>query len=64
MGRAGSGLGWGRETGRNGVLEGGLAGALTAVVGPGMVARWVPGGPGRWLLHLLPQPACAVWETS
>jgi hypothetical protein len=54
MGRAGSGLGWGRETGRNAVLEGGSAGALTAAAGRGMVAEWVPGGPARSLFHLLP----------
>jgi CheY-like chemotaxis protein len=36
------------------VLEGGSAGALTAAAGPGMVVRWVPGGPGRWLNYLLP----------
>jgi hypothetical protein len=55
MERAGSGLDRRRKTGRNGVLEGGSAGALTALSGPGMVVRWVPGGPGRSLFHLLPQ---------
>ena len=32
----------------------GSAGALTAVVGRGMVAGWVPGGPGRRLNRLSP----------
>ncbi len=41
---------------RNAVLEGGSAGALTALSGPGMVARWVPGVPGRWLFLLPPSP--------
>ncbi len=27
---------------------------LTAAAGPGIVAKWVPGGPGRWLFRLLP----------
>jgi len=34
------------------VLERGSAGALTAAAGPGIVARLVPGGPGRCLSHL------------
>jgi hypothetical protein len=54
MERAGSGLDRRRKTGRNGVLEGGSAGALTAAAGRGMVAEWVPGGPARSLFHLLP----------
>ena len=32
---------------------------LTAAAGPGIVARWVPGGPGRWLFRLLPQEVSA-----
>lgn len=55
MGRV-SGMGRGRETGRNALEERASAGALTAVAGSGMVARWVPGGPGRWLLSLIPIP--------
>jgi hypothetical protein len=59
MERVGSGLDRRRKTGRNGVLEGGSAGALTALSGPGMVVWWVPGGPGRWLFRLLPRRRAA-----
>ena len=50
--RAGSGLCAGQESVLNAVPEGGSAGGLTATIGPGMVVRWVPGGPGPCLNFL------------
>ena len=54
--RAGSGLCAGQDSVLNAVPEGGSAGALTALVGPGMVVRWVPGGPGPCLNFLSAMP--------
>jgi hypothetical protein len=36
----------------NAVPEGGSAVGLTATIGPGLVVRWVPGGPGPCLNFL------------
>jgi hypothetical protein len=46
------------------VLEGGSAGALTPLAGPGMVVWWVPGGPGRGLFHLFPQAGLRPMPSS
>ena len=50
--RAGSGFCAGRENGLNAVPEGGSAAGLTATIGPWIVVRWVPGGPGPCLNFL------------
>jgi hypothetical protein len=52
MERAGSSLCAGQESVRSAVPEGGSAVGLTATIGPGLVVRWVPGGPGPCLNFL------------